>query len=137
MKVLDFYGKWVMDADIRQRLSDVIKQARGNMSQRQFAKRLGVSFATIRSWEECESMPGTKNLEAIAALLGQSLEEFLHYLRGDTVGDVENSNLKAEDLLAQVNQLPPSEVARLIQLAASRLVQLNALSEERNPGMTY
>lgn len=118
-----------MDAEARQRLSDLIKRARGHMSQRQFAKQLGVSFAAIRSWEECESMPGTKNLEAIADLTGQTLEELLEYLKGDSLLPRSDAS-KAEDLLVPLNALSREELARLIEMAAARLVRMSRESEE-------
>lgn len=43
------------DVEVRARVSKIIKQVRGERSQRKFAKDFGVSFAAIRSWEECEN----------------------------------------------------------------------------------
>jgi transcriptional regulator with XRE-family HTH domain len=108
-----------MDVEARQRLSKAIKQARGQRSQRKFAKDLGVSYATVRSWEECESFPSQENLELIARVRGESLEDFLLYLRGER-SSKETRFKVAEDVLPMVNKLSDREAARLVQLIMSR-----------------
>ena len=107
-----------MDFEARQRLSEAVKKARGSRSQRKFAKDIGVSFAAVRSWEECESFPSQENLELIASVAGRSLEEFLLYLKGEPYP--ESRFKSAEDLLPIVSELSDSEAARLIQIIVSR-----------------
>lgn len=108
-----------MDVEARRLLSEAIKQARGSRSQRKFAKDLGVSYATVRSWEECESFPSQKSLELIASALGYSLEEFLQYLRRQQSHSQPRYQV-AEDLLPMVNQLSDVEAARLVQMIVER-----------------
>lgn len=110
-----------MDAEYRRRLSEEVKRARGTRSQRQFAKALGVSYPAVRSWEECESLPGLENLELIAESLGQSLEEFLAHLRGEQEPGREKEYRAAEDLLPLLRQLSKAEQARLIHLLVDLL----------------
>lgn len=112
---------WLMDVNYRQRLSEAVKRARGDRSQRRFAKDLGVSYPAVRSWEEGESLPGLENLEAIAGTLGMTLEAFLAYLRDEAVEDVKPRIKVAEDLLSLVDHLPKSEVTRLAHLLVDRL----------------
>lgn len=113
--------KILIDFEVRERLASVIKEARGARSQRQFAKDLGISFATIRCWELCESFPNAENLELIAKTLGRSLEEFLRYLRN--APGKEPRVTRAEDLLPLVNELPGREAARLAQMILERWVK--------------
>jgi transcriptional regulator with XRE-family HTH domain len=112
-----------MDFESRERLSKAIKRARGARSQRHYSKALGVSYATVRTWEECESFPSRENLELVAESLGQSLEEFLAYLRGEDYQPDERRIRVAEDLLSMADKLSKTEQARLIQLLAGRLIE--------------
>lgn len=63
---VDLYFGWLMDEDKRIRLSEVVKKARGERTQRQFAKYLGVSFAAVRSWEERETRRGESSLRPLS-----------------------------------------------------------------------
>ncbi|KYC42043.1 hypothetical protein WA1_18755 [Scytonema hofmannii PCC 7110] len=104
-----------MDAESRARLVEAIKHARGNRSQRKFASDLGVSYATVQSWERGTVIPDLENLEAVATARGQSLEQLLAQVRA--VGSEEvHKPKKAEDLLLTIRQLSREEVVRLIKL---------------------
>jgi transcriptional regulator with XRE-family HTH domain len=46
----------------RQKLSEIIKTARGTMSQRAFGKLLGVSATAVQLWERGDTVPDTENL---------------------------------------------------------------------------
>ena len=114
---VDLYFGWLMDEDKRIRLSEVVKKARGDRTQRQFAKYLGVSFAAVRSWEEQESYPGLPNLEKIANASGMILEDLLAYLRGEVTAESASPKTRiAEDLLPYVDNLSPNERKKLIRL---------------------
>jgi len=54
----------------RQKLSEIIKTARGSMSQRAFGKLLGVSATAVQLWERGDTVPETENLAKIAARAG-------------------------------------------------------------------
>lgn len=104
------------DMATRIRLSVVVKLARGNRSQRKFAKDLGISYAAIRSWEECENLAGLESMKVIATASGMTLEELLAYLKGEIeVNQVIPKAKIAEDLFPFVNVLPREERKRLIQ----------------------
>lgn len=112
-----------MDFETRQRLAESVRRARGEQSQRQFAKSLGVSFPAVRSWEEGESIPGLENMEAIAAALGMPLELFLAEVRGV---DVAKSEPNAEAALRFISSLPKAELIKLMH----RLIELLGQSRE-------
>src|SRR4028118_502392 len=76
------------------RLATLIQELRGSQSQRQFAKRLGVSPSSVNFWESHIAWPETENLEKLAALKGWSLSLLQTYL-------VEGE-LPSEDPLEQV-----------------------------------
>ena len=51
-----------MDTQSRQKLIEIIKFARGSMSQRAFGKQLGVSATAVQMWEKGLKTPDTANL---------------------------------------------------------------------------
>ena len=69
-----------MNIQNRQKLSEIIKTARGTMSQRAFGKLLGVSATAVQLWERGDTVPDTENLGKLAARAGYTLEEFLSFL---------------------------------------------------------
>ena len=100
----------------------MIKQLRGDQSQRSFAKTLGVSYAAVRSWEEAETMPAIKSLQKIATYSRQSVESLLQYLKHGEVEDESDIDKPktAEDLLSELNYLPEKEANRLIEILVER-----------------
>lgn len=71
-----------MNTQSRQKLIEIIKLARGSMSQRAFGKLLGVSATAVQMWEKGVKVPDTENLAQIAARAGYTLEELLCCLAG-------------------------------------------------------
>lgn len=118
-----------MDPVQRQRLSEILIELRGDRSQRKYAKDLGVSFPALRSWEECESVPGLENLEMIASAKGWSLIQLLGYIRGEEPAAARSIPLRAEDLLREAEHLEPAEQLRLAQLLIGK--QLHHFERKR------
>ena len=116
-----------MEYESQQRLSSLIKQLRGERSQRSFAKTLGVSYAAIRSWEEGESTPGLNSLEKIAQYTNQSLEQLLNYLKntGEDKSQVSPfpSFFLAEELIPEVKKLSRAEKSKLAQFLIQDLAK--------------
>ncbi len=106
-----------MDTQSRQKLIEIIKLARGEMSQRAFGKQLGVSATSVQMWEKGLKTPDTANLGRIAAQAGYSLEELLLCLEGKPVPEASDLNV----ILRQINNMPLSQVAQIVQAGAARL----------------
>ena len=106
-----------MNIESRQKLIEIIKLARGTMSQRAFGKDLGVSATAVQMWEKGMKVPDTENLARIATRAGYSLEELLCCLEGKPVAEVSDLNL----ILRQIHHMPLSQVAKIVQAAAARL----------------
>jgi transcriptional regulator with XRE-family HTH domain len=100
----------------REKLIEVIKLARGSMSQRAFGKLLGVSATAVQLWEKGVNVPDTENLAKIAARSGYKLEEILGYLEGKLIPEASDLNL----ILKQIKYMPLNEVAMIAQAAAER-----------------
>ncbi|MFP5271184.1 helix-turn-helix domain-containing protein [Coleofasciculus sp.] len=95
------------------RLAALVLELRGGLSQRQFAKKLGVSFSAVQSWEVGTSWPGTQNLTRIAQLKGWSFDELQHYLEGETL----SPRLSVNQLLAEVRSLPFESAVQVARVA--------------------
>ncbi|MGB3654761.1 MAG: helix-turn-helix transcriptional regulator [Rivularia sp. (in: cyanobacteria)] len=105
-----------MDTKSRQKLIEIIKLARGSLSQRAFGKELGVSATAVQMWEKGAKTPDTENLAQIAAHAGYTLEELLCCLEGKPVPEASDLNV----ILRQINNMPLSEVAQIVQAGAAR-----------------
>lgn len=120
------------------RLANLVKELRGDKSQRNFAKLLGVSYYAVQSWEKQAALPDEKNLQKLADLKGWTLLQLQIYLQGselqkkpivDGAGDsswlesVRNGHsTKAlcwsiDDLIAEVRALPFEAAAKVAQVA--------------------
>lgn len=96
-----------------QRLAALVIELRGDLSQRQFAKKFGVSFSAIHSWESGTSWPGTQNLTRLAQLKGWSFDELQYYLEGEPL----SPRLSVPQLLAEVRSLPFEAAAQVARVA--------------------
>lgn len=106
-----------MDTQARQKLVEVIKLARGEMSLRAFGKQLGVSASAVLAWEKGEKVPDTANLASIAARAGYSFEELLCHLEGKRIPDASELSV----VLKQVSNMPLSQAAIVGKAIMDRL----------------
>ena len=101
----------------REKLIEIIKLARGSMSQRAFGKLLGISATAVQLWESGVNVPDTENLAKIAARSGYKLDDLLACLTGKQVP--ESSDIA--QILRQIKFMPLSQVAMILQAAAERV----------------
>ncbi len=107
-----------MDLEARKKLADVVKTARGDsMSQRTFAKQLGVSYTTVQLWEKGESIPDISNLANIADRAGYTIEELLNYIG---IKPQPNSS-DVNQVIKQIKVMPLSEVVIVGRVVMDRL----------------
>lgn len=105
-----------MDLEARKKLIEVVKLARGSISQRAFGKLLGVSPTAVQLWEKGESIPDTQNLAQIADRAGYTMEELLNYLGLKQTSETSDVN----QIIKQIKVMPLSEVAKIAQATAAR-----------------
>lgn len=74
-------------------LSETIRRLRAErgMTQKELARRLGVSASTVGMYEQGRRAPDSRTLARIAAVLDCSTDELLGVGRSDEVGDVIDS----------------------------------------------
>jgi len=104
-----------VDNNVLQRLAAGTLEARGSLSQREFAQKLGVSQSTVQSWENCKNVPSLDNLEKLAQMQGMLVEDFVAYLYGRRL---EKSNIVVMD---QIDEMPSTEIADVLRILADRL----------------
>jgi phage repressor protein C with HTH and peptisase S24 domain len=72
-----------LDAAAKQRLSEALKEMRGDRSQRAFAEVLGVGAAAVQQWERAKGGdPSYDSIQKIAKLRDEHPDEFIAYLLG-------------------------------------------------------
>lgn len=84
----------------RDRIANIVKDLRGDMTLREMGKLLGVSATTVRAWEQGESVPMMDQLEAIAIKKGCSFPYLYYSIKGTkpTVKEVESLVLLLPEL---------------------------------------
>lgn len=112
-----------MDDKAKQRLAEFIKNLRGSLTQKEFAKSIGVTHGAIQSWENAEVTPSSTNLVKIADYAGLSLQELMSMLNG---GDVSVGKSQANPLyvVSQLNQMSVKDLTYLYRAVSDRLVAI-------------
>lgn len=116
-----------VDIEAKKKVIEVVKMARGSMSQRAFAKLLGVSATAVQLWEKGDNIPDIGNLVKIAAKAGYTMEELLNYLDAKPLPQTSDLN----EIIKQIKSMPLSEVATIAQAAVARLAAAAESSGEQ------
>lgn len=112
-----------MKQESKKRLSELIKQIRGTSTQKEFAKRLGVTTGAIQAWENAEVTPGGSNLMRIAKESGTTLEELIAYLEGETTA-LNSTEIEIDYLVRRIATMPPKQLALIGRVVSDRLVAI-------------
>lgn len=115
-----------MDSEAKKKLLEVIKIARGTMSQRGFGKLLGVSATAVQLWEKGETIPDVGNLSQIAARAGYTMEELLNYLGHKPISQTSDVN----QIVKYIKSMPLNEVAIIGRVAMDRLAAAAELTKD-------
>lgn len=109
-----------MKQSSKDKLASLIKNLRSNTSQRQFAKSLNVSFASVQAWESGDSMPSTENLAAIASKAGYTIEGLIAHLDDQPMP----KTVGMEQIIMQIRVMPAKELAMVGHALSDRLVAI-------------
>ena len=104
----------------KEKLAELIRRLRGDQSQRAFAKTLGVSFASIQSWENGDAMPSTENLAAIAQKAGYTLEGLIAHLEDRPIP----KTASIDEIVMQIKSLPLKQLALVERAVGDRLMTI-------------
>ncbi|NJP11683.1 MAG: helix-turn-helix domain-containing protein [Leptolyngbyaceae cyanobacterium RU_5_1] len=110
--VLIVAGLFVVDEKVLQRYAEVVKQARGKRSQREFSELLEVSQSTVHNWENAKNAPDLDGIEKIARIRGQLPEELITEIYG------RQSETSLQERISLMNN---RELAWLMTLIAQKL----------------
>ena len=108
------------------RLTALVKDLRGSLSQGQFAKKLGVNRSTVTSWESREAYPEVDNLQKLANLKGWTLEELQVYL---LEGDKPTED-RLEQILRNIRTLPSESLAQVAAVTGATLAERMGVGEK-------
>ncbi|VXD25201.1 helix-turn-helix domain-containing protein [Planktothrix paucivesiculata] len=129
----------LLETTPKEKLASLVREMRGDKSQRSFAKLLGVSYYAVQTWEKQSVWPDDDNLEKLANLKGwtkEQLQLYLHIpqlapstsLNNSFMGQGQARNveptdstqplgLSVADLLAEVRALPFEAAVQVAQVA--------------------
>ncbi len=108
-----------MNLESRQKLAEIVRKARGEMSQRAFGRRLGVSGTAVRLWEEMQTFPDTENLSQIAHVAGYTLDELMVFLEDNPVQKIDPIELSS--FLKQLRSLPREQLVKVTKACVEML----------------
>ena len=100
-----------------EKLIEIVKLARGDLSFSAFGRLLGVSGAAVQYWEKGQVLPDTKNLTQIAARAGFTMEELMAHLEGKPMPEPVNTN----EILKKIQCMPLSDLAVIVRAGMERL----------------
>lgn len=99
----------------RQRFAEVVRNLRSGRPIREFAKVVGVSHPSVLDWENGIGIPRRENLEKIAELRGESLDELLAYLSGKEAKD------SMDRVLSAIKGASKEQLAEILIAIAHRM----------------
>lgn len=115
------------------KLAQIIKQARGSRSYREFEALSKVSHATIRRLEICDvKNPDIATLANLAVHTPYTLEELIAVAEERDKVEIRQYRT-AEEAIGVVDQLNHQEAARLAQMIIGRLAKMDVKIEENPP----
>lgn len=113
----------VMDDQAKQRLAELIKDLRGELTQKEFAKIIGVTYGAIQSWENAEVTPSSSNLVKIADYTGLTLQELMSRLTGNEVG-MGKAEVNPLYVVTQLKTMSIEDLTHLYRAVSDRLVAI-------------
>lgn len=107
-----------MEQSSRLRLAKVVREARGQLSQREFAEQLGVSQTSIQRWEkgDIKGQLSLASLEKLAEQVGMHPEALVAYLYG--------RELRKRSPEEVIEKMPQSLLPLVLNAVSQRLREL-------------
>jgi transcriptional regulator with XRE-family HTH domain len=106
--------------EARQKLTQIVRKARGAKSQRAYARLIGVTGTTVGAWEDMRSFPEMDNLAEIAKTAGYSLADLLDLLGVE--GDDDDS-LSVNQIVSRIKGLPLRQLGIITEAVSARLLE--------------
>jgi len=121
--------KPIVSNNSESKLSQLIIGLRGDLSQREFGKMLGVSYTAVRSWEDGVSFPGLSSLKKIAKYCNQPVNQLIDILNEENevqydINPIINERV-SEKITPYIKKLPKKEQAKIAQFIIKNLSEDN------------
>jgi transcriptional regulator with XRE-family HTH domain len=116
-KTIQVCSQGVLMGSRGERVSNIVKLARGGMSQRAFGIELGVSATAVQHWENGVSIPETKHLSGIATRAGYTLQQVIDFIEG---GDLPEADVIVM-MTRQIKKLSLKQIALIDRAVSDRL----------------
>lgn len=100
----------------KEKLVTILHSLQGELSQRQFAFKLGVTAHAINNWLNKVSLPNRENLEKLAKHMNISVDDLLSILRDKPVSSESHNITNATIAFNLLQNLPKAEKIKLIKL---------------------
>lgn len=113
-----------MDSNAKRRLSELIKNLRGDLTQKEFAHILGVTYGAIQGWENEEvNNPSSVNLAKIARHAGLTVEQLTARLDGRSESEIKN-DINPLYVVTQLKTMSVTDLTHLYRAVSDRLVAI-------------
>lgn len=113
-----------MDSNAKRRFAELIKSLRGELTQKEFAHILGVTYGAIQAWENEEvSSPSSSNLAKIANYAGMTIEQLMAVVNGEADTAINNA-VNPLYVVTQLNKMSIQDLTHLYRAVSDRLVAI-------------
>lgn len=113
-----------MDSNAKRRFAELIKSLRGELTQKEFAHILGVTYGAIQAWENEEvSNPSSSNLAKIANYAGMTIEQLMATVNGEADTAINNA-VNPLYVVTQLNKMSIQDLTHLYRAVSDRLVAI-------------
>lgn len=114
------------NASAKERLAQLIKELRGNTTQREFARLIGTSYTAIQDWEKQIRLPSLKNLKRLAQLKGWTQAELFHYIFPSGIyAEPDEEHDSVRRIITHLQDLSPTQIQTVSEYLASSMKQQN------------
>lgn len=111
----------------KKRLTTLVKETRGRLSQRSFAELLGVSYSAIQDWEKGVGNATDDSLWKLADAKGWSLKELKEYLYTEKYPELS----EFRRVLDYLGNLHPEQIISAYRVLNGRTAELLHVAKER------
>lgn len=113
-----------MDSNAKKRFAEIIKSLRGELTQKQFAHILGVTYGAIQSWEKAEvNNPSSANLAKVANYAGLTFEQLMANVNGKPVPVIQRA-VNPLYVVTQLKDMSVTDLTHLYRAVSDRLVAI-------------
>lgn len=106
-------------SDKAKRLTTLVQELRGSLSQGQFARKIGVDPSTVSMWESSNAYPELANLSKLARLRGWDIEQLETYL---LEGELPSED-PVEQIMRRIRTLPSEAVIQILAAGTQTLAE--------------